>query len=194
MRQQTGFTLLELLIAVTLMAVLAVMSWRGLETVLLSRDRLNRSGDELQALTITFAQIDEDLRRSWPARLLEPGAPSIRFTDDEGVLTSVQVLREGGGALDPVRVERVAYRLNNGVFERGYAEYLKGAAPDTAAYQWQPLLVGVTAVRYRAWLEGSGWVGTLATGAGANKPVLGVELALERGPGRLYTRIFSVRD
>ncbi len=176
------------------MAVLAVLCWRGLDTILVSRDRLTRNGDELQSLTIAFAQLDEDLRRSWPARLLDTGSASIRFDDVDGRLIAVHLLREGGGALDPVRLERIAYRLQNGNFERGYGEYIKGAAPESVAYRWQPLLADVTAVQFRGWVEGIGWVASATTGAGPGKPVTGVELALERGASRRYLRVFSVQD
>ena len=66
-----GFTLIELLIAATLLAVLALLSWRGLDTVLTSRNRIAKASDELRFLTIAFAQMDEDLRKSWPVRLLK---------------------------------------------------------------------------------------------------------------------------
>jgi general secretion pathway protein J len=189
-----GFTLLELLIAIGLMAVLAVLCWRGLDTILVSRDRLTRNGDELQSLTIAFAQVDEDLRRSWPARLLEPGSASIRFDDVDGRLVAVHLLREGGGALDPVRLERISYRLNKGVFERGYGDYVRGAAPETVAYRWQPLLADVSAIQFRGWLESIGWVASATTGTAPSKPVTGVELALERGANKRYLRVFAVQD
>ena len=70
-RGEAGFTLLELLIAVSLMAVLAVLGWRGLESVLTTRDRIVRASDDLRALSVTFTQMEEDLRRAWPVRLLK---------------------------------------------------------------------------------------------------------------------------
>ena len=45
-----GFTLLEVLIALSLMAVLAVLGWRGLDSVLVTRERLTRSSADLAAL------------------------------------------------------------------------------------------------------------------------------------------------
>ena len=46
-----GFTLIELLVAVALLAVLAILSWRGLDTVLQSRERLVTESNELRSLT-----------------------------------------------------------------------------------------------------------------------------------------------
>lgn len=80
-RRQAGFTLLELLVAVTLMSVLALLSWRGLEALISSRERITRASDELRALSMAFAQIENDLRRAWPVRLLDPGRPAVMLVD-----------------------------------------------------------------------------------------------------------------
>ena len=64
-----GFTLLELLIAIALMALLAVLGWRGLDSVLRSRERIAANSDDLRGLSVAFSQLDEDLRRSWVVRL-----------------------------------------------------------------------------------------------------------------------------
>ncbi|MBP7662152.1 MAG: prepilin-type N-terminal cleavage/methylation domain-containing protein, partial [Burkholderiaceae bacterium] len=75
-----GFTLLEVLIAIALMAVLAVLGWRGLDSILVTRERLTRSSDDLKALSVCFTQLEEDLRRAWPVRLLGLPVPPIGFS------------------------------------------------------------------------------------------------------------------
>ena len=49
-----GFTLIELLVACALMAVLALLSWRGLDSILQTRERLVVASDELRSLTLAF--------------------------------------------------------------------------------------------------------------------------------------------
>ena len=66
MKRAAGFTILELLIAVSLLSVLAVLSWRGMEAVINGRDAIVERSDELRALTAASSQVEEDLRRSWP--------------------------------------------------------------------------------------------------------------------------------
>jgi general secretion pathway protein J len=187
------------------MSVLAVLCWRGLDTILVSRDRLTRAADELQALTISFSQMDEDLRRSWPARMLEPGHFSIRFDGQEGRLESLHMLREGGAALDPVRIERVAYRLKDGRLERGYAEYIRGVALNSVNYRWQTLLEKVQALQFRAWISGRGWVAqAVEARPGEQLVVTGVEVVAELEnrqnsvdasiANRRFIRIFAVKD
>ncbi|MGC1442202.1 MAG: prepilin-type N-terminal cleavage/methylation domain-containing protein, partial [Burkholderiaceae bacterium] len=49
-----GFTLLELLIAVVLMALLSVMCWRGLQSIIDSRDRITLAANEIRAMSTAF--------------------------------------------------------------------------------------------------------------------------------------------
>lgn len=122
-RVSRGFTLLEVLVACALLAVLAVIGWRGLEAVLSARDRITAYSDDLRAMTVAFSQIDEDLRRSWPVRLMRLPRRPVAFAVADGAVT-LELLREGGGALDSTRVERVAYRLREGRLERGFGALL----------------------------------------------------------------------
>jgi len=165
-----GFTLIELLIAATLLAVLALLSWRGLDTVLTSRDRIAKASDELRFLTIAFAQMDEDLRKSWPVRLLKLPAPSIAFSvSGEQATTTLELLRESTGALEPTKIQRVAWRLRGDVLERGFGPLVVSSAAPSArpsggdaeaagGLVWQPVLGGVSALRMQGWVQGQGWV------------------------------------
>ncbi len=216
--RQMGFTLIELIVAVSLMAVLSIIAWRGLDAVLKARDNLTQVGEDMRSLTIAFSQMDEDLRRSWPIRQLLPGQAPIRFVPGvSGQGTQFEMLREGGGALDGVRVERVAYRIREGWLERGFASFASGAVNQLSPYEWQRILSGVTQFKVKAWVQGSGWVPAeslqldLANNAApvvpptpatpgtpaappASPATLGIDFALTRTSGQTFTRIFSVRD
>ena len=197
-RKSGGFTLIELLVAVAILAILAGLCWRGLDTILKTRDRLTEAGDDLRGLSIAFSQLDEDLRRSWPMRLLASGVPVIRFTPN-GDNLQLELLREGGSALDAVRPERVAYRIRESQFERGYAAYVRGTPSSSTSWIWQPLLGTTQATSWRAWVLGRGWVpgeSLIALSAATPSPavVLGVEIKLTRQGGSTYTRVFSIRD
>ena len=56
-----GFTLIEVLVALTLMALLALMSWRGLDAMLRARQNTSVYGDELMRLQTSLAQWQRDL-------------------------------------------------------------------------------------------------------------------------------------
>ncbi len=152
-RRQAGFTLLELLVAVTLMSVLALLSWRGLEALISSRERITRASDELRALSMAFAQIEDDLRRAWPVRLLEPGRPAVMLIDGAragGLPGALQLdlLREAPvlaasapGGLDAASrglsaagaLQRVIWRVVDGRLERAQSVWaLPLAGPGSA--------------------------------------------------------------
>ena len=83
MRKQLGFTLVELLIALTLMAVLAGLSWRGLDSLMRSRDITQAQVDKTAVLQTVLAQWQADLNAVQPV-------PSIA---DAGVLWDGRTLR-----------------------------------------------------------------------------------------------------
>jgi len=60
-RRQSGFTLIELLVAISIMAVLAVLTWRGLDGMSRAREQARLRGDEVLALQAGLAQWGTDL-------------------------------------------------------------------------------------------------------------------------------------
>ncbi|MGE0806928.1 MAG: prepilin-type N-terminal cleavage/methylation domain-containing protein [Burkholderiaceae bacterium] len=212
-RLTRGFTLLELLVAVALLSILAVLSWRGMDSVLQGRDRIVGASNQLRGLTMAMVQIEEDLRRAWPIRLMGLAEPPISFlpgTDREP--TSLSLLREASGA-DAIQVQRVVYRVRDGVLERGFSLWA-APSPDNSQqvpatpFTWQPLLAGVQGVEFRGWLADRGWQPAAAlspaqlTGSASAPPaeggsaaaaptISGVELVLLQN-GLRYLRVFAV--
>lgn len=185
-RRRRGFTLIELLIATTLLAVLALLAWRGLDSVLTSRQRIVAASDELRSLTLAFAQLDDDLRKTWSVRLLRLPTPAINFTvSGEQPAASLLLLRESGRTAEPTQVQQVAWRLRNGVLERGFGIWAvptveggmgqpapRSSAPADAPGRaaggldspaadglvWQPILGRVASMQMQGWIAGQGWV------------------------------------
>lgn len=58
----SGFTLVEVLVALLVMAVLAGLAWRGLDGVVRSRDHSRESVDRTQRLATLLTQWEQDLR------------------------------------------------------------------------------------------------------------------------------------
>lgn len=92
-RNMTGFTLLELLIAVALMAVVALLGWRGLDAVIMARDDITRHSDRLRALANGFGQIEDDLRSAWFTRLKVSREPAILLRKDDAAGFALELLR-----------------------------------------------------------------------------------------------------
>lgn len=66
-QKNRGFTLIELLVAISILAIIAVLGWRGLDSIGRSRTALTAELEQTRALQLTFAQIESDC-----ARLVNP--------------------------------------------------------------------------------------------------------------------------
>ena len=55
-----GFTLIELLVAISILAIVAVLGWRGLDSIVRSREVLTAELDQTRGLQLTFAQLQSD--------------------------------------------------------------------------------------------------------------------------------------
>ena len=165
----SGFTLIELLVACALMAVLALLSWRGLDSILQTRERLMVASDELRSLTLAFSQMDEDILRSWSVNLLKLNESQLRVNvSGQNNAQSLHLIREVSRSGFPTRVQRVVYEVRNNQLARGFSEFAQaelggrgGSAVGGGAVQsmiWQPILGGVRSIAIRGWVDGRGWM------------------------------------
>jgi general secretion pathway protein J len=100
---QAGFTLIEMLVAIALLAVVAVLSYRGLDAIVRSRETLTAHMSSERAMSQLFAQMSVDMRNA--ARDDELGQPPVRVGG--GMLQIVRHLRLAGAA---PRLQVVRYR------------------------------------------------------------------------------------
>jgi general secretion pathway protein J len=208
-----GFTLIELLIAISLMAVISIMCWRGLDGVLRSRDWLVLQSDDLKGMSSGFAQMEDDLRRSWMTKQMKLTANTIDFatSDSANNRVALSLLRDGA-QIAPGQVQQVSYRVRDGIFERGFSRWV---LPDPATTKlndrfesmtWQPLFEKVESASWRVFVPGAGWVDgktwavpTQSPQAAPRNSALGVEVTLKRIGNQTQTdqtivRVFGVRD
>ncbi|CAB3778864.1 PulJ/GspJ family protein [Pararobbsia alpina] len=101
--RQSGFTLIEMLVAIALLAVVAVLSYRGLDAMVRSRATLTAHMSSERAMSQLFAQMSVDVRNA--ASDDELGQPPVRVGG--GMLQIVRHLRLAGGA---PRLQVVRYR------------------------------------------------------------------------------------
>jgi general secretion pathway protein J len=107
-----GFTLVELLVAISILAVVAVLGWRGLDTIVRARTALTAQMETTRGMQLAFAQMQSDCEHkagrdiidNRPWMLAEPG----RLT----------LVRETFAENQPSRLQVVSYRLVNGVLLR----------------------------------------------------------------------------
>jgi len=134
MARQRGFTLIELLVALALMALMAVMSWRGLQAMSNAQTRLAQQADDVLTLQTALAQWGADL----DALALQPNTPSI---DWDG--RALRLLRRGSQrAGEGLHVVAWSQRLVN-----GSAYWLR----------WQSPALTTRAELQAAWSQAARW-------------------------------------
>ena len=88
---RAGFTLVEVLVALAVMALMALMSWRGVDAMLRAQSSLQARADALRTLQAGLAQWQSDLNR-----LNSPDQPGLPAWDWDG-----KVLRLTREAVQP---------------------------------------------------------------------------------------------
>lgn len=164
MTRQRGFTLLELLVAVAIFAVVSALAYEGLSQAITLRRRLDQERRTWQALALTFSEMRQDLAqaRSRPVRdgtgMMTPafvGVPQDE-TDYNGPL--LEWTR--GGALGPGTgpgsdLERVGYELRDQRLSRLVWSDLD-RAPGTKPVR-SVLVTGVRQLRIRYYGNNGQW-------------------------------------
>jgi general secretion pathway protein J len=96
-----GFTLIEVLVALVLMAIMSGMAWRGLDAMLTSRDVTQASIDRSTLLQTALAQWETDLDQLQGSGGVTPAlafdGASLRFTrrHPQGLQVVVWMVRDG---------------------------------------------------------------------------------------------------
>ena len=68
-----GFTLIELLVAISVMALIAILSWRGIDGMVRTQEATRQRADEMLVLQAALAQWGADLDALAPLAQTTPG-------------------------------------------------------------------------------------------------------------------------
>ncbi|GLU31840.1 prepilin-type N-terminal cleavage/methylation domain-containing protein [Trinickia caryophylli] len=157
-RSAAGFTLLEMLIAIALMAVVALVSWRGLDSAMRAREGLVANLARTRTLGRCFSQLQYDM-----ANLVTPDevfGPPLRIMPGELVL----IRHIGVGSDEPTRLQVVRYRLHGGVLARSASEPVSTLSrlADTLQHMERfPSAAAsdrVVSMSLAVWIPSLGWV------------------------------------
>lgn len=194
-RRADGFTLIEILIAISLMAVLTLMCWRGLESVIRGRERILSTGDSMQSLSTTMAQLDEDLRRSQILRLILLRDPITFQRSANGPVLAVDRPLSG---VSQGLIQHVEWRVQDNKLERGFSAPESPVAQSTAReLTWQTLLEPVDSWKIRLLRKNlrQQWFDAQAEVSGTTQAgdIVGLEFSMTSS-AQTISRVFVVED
>lgn len=157
-RPQRGFTLIELLVAIAILAVIAVLSWRGLDQIIRGRQTITNAMEDERVFAQMFDQMRIDARHA--------------ATDDESGQAAIsvkgnvlQIVRELDLPDAAPRLQVVRYRVSDGRVIRyaspplGNVRELQGALRGGEGDDWSavPLMGGVGSIDARLYVPKVGW-------------------------------------
>lgn len=151
---QRGLTLIELMVALAIFAVLGVLSYRGLAEVATSRTHLEAGFERWRAIGRSMQRIDTDLQQ-----VVSPAASATGLPSEGAALAAPGMIlgrtASGGPELQFLRlddargVRRVGFRLVD-----GRLEWLRWSGREALGQpSVDPLLDGVRGMRWRFLLD-----------------------------------------
>lgn len=190
-RGARGFTLIEMMIAITILAVIAILSWRGLDQIIRGREKVAAAVEDERVFAQMFDQMRIDARRA--ATDDEAGEPAVRVAGD-----TLQIVREFDAPGAAPRLQVVRYRISNGRVVRyasppiGDVNALRDAirGGDTEGWSAVPLMRGVGMINARVYVPKVGWTTSMPDADNAleqNNNVLKVPMLGNAPPPRAVT-------
>ncbi|MBB6290140.1 MULTISPECIES: type II secretion system protein GspJ [unclassified Pseudomonas] len=184
-RSEQGFTLIEVMVAIMLMAVVSVIAWRGLDSVTRADQHLQASSEQTEVLLRALNQMQRDISLRASVELNAPG-PSKNSAEKVDGLAAVTVRSSDskGFRLDIIRsapvagdgLQRVRWWLKGDSLYRAAAP-ARDRYPLPAAKDGVVVLSGVRDLQVRVWEADKGW--RQLSGNRREDP-LGLEISLVR--------------
>ena len=198
-QQQRGFTLIELLVALVILTILAVAGYRGLDTVLQTRERVAVETRKWQHLAFFFSRLNQDLAQAVRRPVRDADGAIVRAAwignavtvgedDAELIFTRAGIPNEGTALQAP---QRLGYRL-----EHGKILMLRWAALDQAPGARPvryPVLEGVREFTLRYLDTSRIWQQQWQFPTDLYKLPLAVEVTLTLEGGEVITRLFVLQ-
>lgn len=196
----SGFTLLELLIAITLFSIITAITYSGLKTVLDTEQQTDSHLNRLAKLQICLSLLERDIEQSVPRSVRNEFGDKLEPMI--GAETSDLLLEfTRGGYPNPMQLprsnlQRVAYQLEDGVLYRINWQALD--RPPESLPQRTRLLDDITSIKIvyfdQQMKPGNEWPPNLQQGSTEPPSVLpkAIEITLELEKIGMIRRLFRV--
>ncbi len=155
-RRAAGFTLVELLVAVAIFAVIAAIAYGGLDGVMRQRESNDASMGRLRQIQLAMDILCRDFSQLAP-RPTRDGLGSLQPALEAGPENVPPIVFTRGGWLNPLgsvrsNQQRVAYSLEDGKLMRSWWPELDGYMQTQA--QKQTLLPDVDSIKIQYYVNG----------------------------------------
>lgn len=200
--KQHGLTLVELLVAISVLGFVAILGWRGLDGIVRARIALTSDLEQTRGMQLAFAQLQSDCAHLVNTSILPDRVPIA--VEQERLMLVRTVFSDNL----PSRLQVITYRVRDGVLTRRESAATRdlreldmlwlAATNDTDTAPTVKLQAEVTAMTMRLWYSG-GWRTNIDTpvpakpGGQTSSPVLptGLEVMLRlRGRDTALLKIF----
>ena len=119
MNRQRAFTLIEIMVAMAVFAILAALAYGTLNQTILASELLSERMDRLQALQRTVRMLTDDLQQLAPRPVRDELGDNLRPALDTGFQSGFAIEMTRGGWSNPVvlprsTLQRVGYRIEDG--------------------------------------------------------------------------------
>jgi len=184
MKRASGFTLIELLVAISILAMVAVLGWRGLDGIVRARVALTDQMEMTRGMQLAFAQMQSDCEHAVDATML--GRRPFLLQAENRLTLVRTVFNEN----EPARLQVIAYRLVDGRLMRRESNTTRdlveldalwqASANDTDPTPPVTLQEGVTSMGVRVW-QNNAWreqPELAPQGGQPATPVTGVQVVL----------------
>lgn len=189
-----GFTLVEVLTALLILSLLALMSYRGLGAVLDARDHVRQETEKWQRVAAFFARFKRDVELGSPRPVRSAGgtAPAWRGEAASESDARLEFSRFASNeALDAAR--RVGYRLNDRKEIELWLWPGLDVASDTLPARY-PVLAGVASFELQYLDPRLAWVNAWPTAAADPPLPRAVRVRIVLASGEEIVRVFALQS